>query len=45
MELLRTDPHTGAHEPDSDVDIGEEERILKEKIDDNFDLTKESLLE
>ena len=44
-KLLRTDPHTGAHEPDSDVEIGEEERILKEKIDDNFDLTKESVLE
>jgi hypothetical protein len=44
-KLLRTDKHTGAHEPDSDVDDGEEEKILKEKVNCNFDLTKESVLE
>jgi hypothetical protein len=37
---LRTDPHTGHHDADSDADVEEEDLILKEKIDDQFDLTK-----
>jgi hypothetical protein len=32
--LLRVDPHTGHHEQDSDAEIEEEDKILKEKIDD-----------